>query len=215
MEKQDWFENLLSENGMEMTTKQIAIHKAAIELFSEKGFAATSTKDIAQKASVAEGTIFKLYKTKYELMLGISKLLIDSGLTPLFGRASFSDIVVPNLSLREFLFNIYKNIIIQLRDMLPAFKLFLQEIPYHEETKASLIKRLPTEELKKCFLAFQSKGEIRPDLTAEQMLEIFLCGTLGFFTIHYIMKPDFFTPKPMDKDYDIDYYIDYICRGLK
>src|SRR5690625_6761270 len=44
---------------------------AATELFAEKGFAATSTSEIARKAGVAEGTIFRHYKTKKELLLSI------------------------------------------------------------------------------------------------------------------------------------------------
>lgn len=47
-----------------LTEKQKKIIIAAIESFSEKGYAATSTSEIAKKAGVAEGTIFRHYKTK-------------------------------------------------------------------------------------------------------------------------------------------------------
>lgn len=47
-----------------MTPKQIAILEAAIEIFSDKGYSAAATSEIAQKAGVAEGTIFRYYKTK-------------------------------------------------------------------------------------------------------------------------------------------------------
>lgn len=64
-EKEQWIEELLAvkEDG-QMTPKQISILEAAIEIFSDKGFSAASTSEIAQKAGVAEGTIFRYYKTK-------------------------------------------------------------------------------------------------------------------------------------------------------
>jgi AcrR family transcriptional regulator len=44
-------------------TKQ-AILKAALELFAAKGFYATTTKAISQKAQIAEGTLFNYFETK-------------------------------------------------------------------------------------------------------------------------------------------------------
>ena len=36
----------------------------AVDMFGEKGYASTSTSEIAKRAGVAEGTIFRYYKTK-------------------------------------------------------------------------------------------------------------------------------------------------------
>jgi AcrR family transcriptional regulator len=68
-----WIAEMLRLNNDEdkMTDKQIKIINAAVETFSEKGFAASSTSEIAQKAGVAEGTIFRHYKTKKDLLLSI------------------------------------------------------------------------------------------------------------------------------------------------
>lgn len=46
-----------------------AILKAALELFSQKGFYQATTKEIARKAGVAEGTIFNYFPTKEDLAL--------------------------------------------------------------------------------------------------------------------------------------------------
>ena len=48
-------------------TKQ-KILKETIELISKKGYAATSTREIAEKADVSEATIFKYYKSKDNLL---------------------------------------------------------------------------------------------------------------------------------------------------
>ena len=44
--------------------KEEKILKSAIKIFSEKGFSASTTSEIAKDAGVAEGTIFRYFKTK-------------------------------------------------------------------------------------------------------------------------------------------------------
>ena len=50
-----------------LDTKKPVIMEAAIHLFSEKGIKATTVKDIARKADVAEGTLYRHWKGKKEL----------------------------------------------------------------------------------------------------------------------------------------------------
>ncbi|WP_371933371.1 TetR/AcrR family transcriptional regulator [Halobacillus litoralis] len=61
-----WVETLeqTTEEDRKLTPKQEQILKAAVEIFAEKGYASSSTSEIAAKANVAEGTIFRHYKTK-------------------------------------------------------------------------------------------------------------------------------------------------------
>ena len=53
------------------TDKQKKIIEVAIATFAEKGYSNTPTSEIAKKAGVAEGTIFKHYGTKENLLLSI------------------------------------------------------------------------------------------------------------------------------------------------
>jgi AcrR family transcriptional regulator len=46
-----------------------AILRAALDLFAEKGFYQTTTKAIARKAGIAEGTLFNYFETKEDLAL--------------------------------------------------------------------------------------------------------------------------------------------------
>ncbi|MCZ2126135.1 TetR/AcrR family transcriptional regulator [Levilactobacillus brevis] len=62
----DYFQQDLSQNET-ITPKQRAILQASLDLFAEKGFDQTSTSDIAQRAGVAEGTVYRRYKTKAAL----------------------------------------------------------------------------------------------------------------------------------------------------
>ena len=51
-----------------MSNKRDDIIAAALDLFSEKGYAATSTARIAQEAGVSEGLIFRHFKNKRGLV---------------------------------------------------------------------------------------------------------------------------------------------------
>lgn len=55
------------EKNKEQTQERIL--KAALELFRKKGFYKTTTKEISQKAKIAEGTLFNYFKTKEDLAL--------------------------------------------------------------------------------------------------------------------------------------------------
>lgn len=48
-------------------TKLPAILRAALELFTEKGIHATTTKDIARRAGVSEGALYRHFQSKQEL----------------------------------------------------------------------------------------------------------------------------------------------------
>jgi len=52
------------------------ILNAAVDLFAQKGLAATSAKDIAEKAGVSVGLMYHYYKTKEEMFEAIENLAI-------------------------------------------------------------------------------------------------------------------------------------------
>ena len=69
------------------TKKQEAIVEAAIKLFAEKGYANTSTAEIAKLAEVSEGTIFKHYRTKDTLLLSVMLPFIKENFPSLSPRS--------------------------------------------------------------------------------------------------------------------------------
>lgn len=54
-----------------ITTKKNHILNAAARTFAEKGYHATSIKDVARAAGVADGTIYNHFQNKYALLLGL------------------------------------------------------------------------------------------------------------------------------------------------
>src|SRR6058998_3098014 len=53
---------------------------AALSLFQTKGFDATTTKAIARKAGIAEGTVFNYFKTKEDIALHFFELEVDQAI---------------------------------------------------------------------------------------------------------------------------------------
>src|SRR5215471_11705046 len=53
------------------------IVNAALSLFQEKGFDATTTKAVARRARVAEGTVFNYFATKEDIALYFFELEVD------------------------------------------------------------------------------------------------------------------------------------------
>jgi AcrR family transcriptional regulator len=58
------------------TPRQERILKAALEVFSQKGYAAATVPEIARAAGVATGTIYIYYPSKRELFIAVIKNLI-------------------------------------------------------------------------------------------------------------------------------------------
>jgi len=53
------------------------ILEAALDLFPRQGFHRTSTRQIAQAAGVAEGTIFNYFPTKRDLLVAVMSQIVD------------------------------------------------------------------------------------------------------------------------------------------
>jgi AcrR family transcriptional regulator len=59
---------------------------AALNLFQTKGFEATTTKAIARKAGIAEGTVFNYFRTKEDIALHFFELEVDQAIAAVRGN---------------------------------------------------------------------------------------------------------------------------------
>src|SRR5882724_2568957 len=59
---------------------------AALTLFQTKGFKATTTRAIARKAGIAEGTVFNYFKTKEDIALHFFELEVDQAIAAVRGN---------------------------------------------------------------------------------------------------------------------------------
>lgn len=197
-----------------MSEKQKKIVAAAIEMFAEKGFAATSTSEIAKKAGVAEGTIFRHYKTKKDLLLSIVMPTVVKYIAPFFAK-SFVKEVFDNehASFESFLRNLVHNRYEFAKQHYPTLRIFIQEVFYHEELRDQfkfIFQEHVYEKFVKIIQHFQEKGEVIA-APPEVMMRHVMSSVLGFMVNRFIIAPD----KAWDDEKEIEQTIQFILYGLK
>lgn len=214
-EQQEWLNELLAFREDELTEKQAKIVQAAIEIFSEKGFAATSTSEIAKRAGVAEGTIFRHYKTKKDLLLSIVFPVLSKIVVPFFADKFIKEVFqVEKLhDMEQLLRNLIRNRFEFMKQNVPLIKIVLQEMAYHDEIQENF-KKVFTEKVYPRFVEavrhVRKQGDL-VDFPDETIIRLTMSTILGFLITRFIVMPDF----PWDDEKEIDYTIRFIINGLK
>ncbi|MDQ0219284.1 TetR/AcrR family transcriptional regulator [Peribacillus cavernae] len=212
MSNQDFMMDTFFEDEEGLTEKQKKIILAAIESFSEKGYAATSTSEIAKKAGVAEGTIFRHYKTKKDLLLSM--------ITPMMGKF-IAPFVIKDINkvldhrfehYEDFLRAMIENRIEFLKKNLPLFKIIIQEIPFHPELKAQFKEHIGNkvfERVSEMFKHYQDKGQII-ELPSKSIIRLAASTIFGFLISRYIIFPE----ADWDDEAEMERTIQFIMHGL-
>ena len=77
-------------------TRRRQILEAAFDVFSRKGYGSAKASDIADKASVSVGTIYKYYKDKHALFMAvINEYILSEELRDIFKSAIEKDNHIP------------------------------------------------------------------------------------------------------------------------
>lgn len=213
-EMEQWVAEMLRVNDSEakMTEKQRKIIKAAVETFSEKGFAASSTSEIAQKAGVAEGTIFRHYKTKKDLLLSIVAPMMAKLIAP-FVLKDFNKVLNSTYpKYEDFLRAVIKNRMEFARHNLPIIKIMLHELPFQSELQAQFKEHIAQKvfiRLQEVVEHFQNEGQIVA-LPSHVVVRISVSVLIGFVFARFFLLPE----ADWNEEQEIEYSIDFIMHGL-
>ncbi|WP_245183627.1 TetR/AcrR family transcriptional regulator [Lentibacillus salicampi] len=196
-----------------MTPKQIEILKAAIELISEKGYYNTSTSEIAERAGVAEGTIFRHYRTKKDLLIKIVKPVITDFSASFFAEQFVHQVFREKYGhFEDLLYAFIKNRFEFAQSNVPLIKILLQELAFHPEIQTAY-KRAFSEKvypaLNQAIDFYKQKGELR-DLPNETIIRMVVPSVLGFMMTRFILKPD----QNWDDEAEIKQTITVIMGGV-
>lgn len=146
LENKELLEKLLSNEGFseeEMTKRQWQILEAAVKVFSAKGFDGSRTSEIAKEADVAEGTIFRYYKTKKDLLMGLLIPLITKFFRPMI--LDSAERIIKNEEdkpVEEVLNNLLIDRFYLIDKNLPLIKTIFMEAAYQPELLETLQKDL-------------------------------------------------------------------------
>jgi len=213
--KEQWLEDLIrltEEDTEKKTEKQIKILEAATEIFAEKGYAATSTSEIAQKAGVAEGTIFRHYKTKKDLLLSIAGPIVIKLVAPFLLRDFAKMIDMPYERAEDFFRALAKDRFKFVRENMRIIKILIQEVPFQPELLEqvkSLASEIVFQRIKRVVLHFQEKGQL-VEAPPWRIVRTGASVMIGMILVHVLLVPDF----PIDEDEEIEHTVDLLMYGI-
>lgn len=203
-------ELFIQEDGL--TEKQKNILAAATEAFAEKGFAATSTSEIAKKAGVAEGTIFRHYKTKKDLLLSIVSPMMVKLMAPIIMKDLNKVLDHRYEKFEDFLRAMLENRAKFLQENLPIIRILIQEIPFHAELKEQFIEHIGIRVLtrfKEIIEYYQAKEQII-DLPSETVIRLTASTAIGLFATKYVIAPE----DGWDECVEVERTIQFLMSGL-
>lgn len=212
---EQWIEELFKDTDTigKMTEKQQRIVEAAIEIFAEKGYAAASTSEIAQKAGVAEGTIFRHYKTKKDLLLSIVAPVMTRLIGPLILRDFAKMLDQPYDTYEDFLRALFRNRYIFAKDNMSIIKIFLQEVPFHDELKENLktiFEDIIITRFCRIVDGYKGKGQLSNDLPTPAIIRFTITSMLGLLMTLVLVIPE----KGLDENEELEHTICMIMRGI-
>ena len=183
-----------------------AIEDAAIELFMEQGYHATSMRQIAKRANLALGGIYNHFKSKEEIF---EALVVDKHpykkVLPLIQEAE-------GATMEEFLGNAARVVITELTSQPYYIKVMLIEITeFNGEHGAALIKEIAPNILPVFEKIVKTRKELR--VTHPAILMRSFIGMVLSYMITEIMIANSILNKVMPKN-TLDAYVDIFMHGI-
>jgi len=204
-------ENLPEE---EISKRQWDILDAATKIFAQKGYEGGRTSDIAKEANISEGTIFRYFKTKKDLLVGLLMPLIIKFFRPLMFK-SMEKIMdnENNDSINVVLKNIMMDRITLIKKNAPLVKTVMVESIYHPELLDPLQKEIAPKLIPivdSFFKANIEKGNLR-DIDPRLMTRSLISLVAGFSILSNSF-PEVFTSEGDEKE--IEKIVDILINGI-
>ncbi len=189
--------------------KEVRIINAAIQIFSEKGFESTKTKEIAEKAGIAEGTIFRYFPSKgailekmVPLMIKVIQPKLEKPIRDILEEKKDSTVdEILSVILLDRLSIMHKNRLF--------FKSVLPEVVHRpkllKQLNDSLVPAIKMY-VSQLLVAAQRRGEISNDMTAD-----ILFNQLFGFIISYSL----FTGSMDNAQNDVRMFLNFAMKGWK
>lgn len=191
------------------------ILEVALKLFSEQGYSGTATSQIATEADVSEGTIFKYFPKKIDLLKQVLYRFLDKYsaqivLKPLEEIYELHKQEPPEVLLKA----IVKDRIAMFEKMDVFLKVLLTEMQYHPELKDLFVEKVLTGALaygEKTVAHFQTIGYFR-DLPPALPIRSFI-GAVGMMVLQRKLAPELGSSQ-MSLDEEIDQVINIFLYGV-
>lgn len=189
------------------------IDAAAIEVIAERGFAAATTAEIAARAEVAEGTIFRHYPTKKALLIGVLGPLARKIIAPMASRSLRRVLGSEHASLQAFLEAVFDDRQNLLRSGPRILKVFLQEASLHPEVRElalTVFEENIAEPFREALDGMKTQGWIDAQLDTGTVLRL-ITSTFGTY---FVMRGLLFPDGEWDDGRERAQMVTFLARGL-
>lgn len=200
---------------LKIPEKEKKILEAAITIISEKGFSAATTSEIAHRAGVAEGTIFRYFKTKKDILRGIlihvinllGEQLVLEGVKKILLNSKQKD-------LRSILKVFLQDRIALIDSLFPMIRILLTEAMFHEDIRDALYENVISKALD-IFNIFYEQMVERGLMKKALDPVVAIRSIIGNIVFLFIYRK-FFNEKTQldDLDQEMDRVIDVIMFGI-
>ena len=200
---------------LNLPEKEQKILEAAIDVFSERGFSGATTSEIAKRAGIAEGTIFRYFKTKKDILRGILIQMLNMAGEPIIIEGVRKILLnTENKDLREVLKAFICDRLEVLESVFPMIKVIITEALYHDDIREAFFQNI----ISKVFEVFTlfhrqmlERGLIRENINALTMTRGII-GNVILLVFYRQLFADKFNRQDMDKE--LDAVIDIIMYGI-
>ena len=194
-----------------LTAKKRRIIEAALVCFAEQGFDAASTAEIAQRAGVAEATIFRHFNTKKELLVRLVKPIAGRVLIP----AALDELAAVQAKaggdFRKLATAVMRSRLAFADRYAPLVRIVVQELPLQPELRQLLFSESLAEGLAALVKAMEDLkggGQMRSDVPPTRMIRWFGSLIAGYYLVRSL-APD----QTFDDEEEIEATVDFMIRG--
>jgi AcrR family transcriptional regulator len=215
----DWIQQIAEQYDVDLektpeTEKQKKILESAIHVFAEKGYSGASTSEIAERAGVAEATIFKHYRTKKGLLLSLVIPAIARIASPMIVRPVL-EILKQDLPLEQLLQEIVRERVQFIEAHWKKIKIIIVESIFHPELReafqqhvAKQIFAIASENIDQ----LKKQGKVRQDLPNHVILRSIASMVMGYLFARN-MAPEVLAP--LSEEEEVAMIAKVLVQGLK
>lgn len=205
---------------IELTAKQERVLESAIDLFAEKGFERSSTLEIAERAGVAEGTIFKRFSTKKDLLIAVGIYIAGKIGLPRQAREVTGILTQDHERAEDLLRALVRNRIAFASKNRRMLRVLVQELPFHPQ-----LQKLAAETVGQVLLPaavevigrFQASGQLRKDLPPLTITRMIAGQFLSYVLVRFLVPrgPEAEAAAAASEEKEVEQMIDFLMRGLR
>ncbi|TGD19851.1 TetR/AcrR family transcriptional regulator [Levilactobacillus suantsaiihabitans] len=204
----DEFPEVIQANP-DLTQKQKDVLITSIRLFAEQGYANTSTRQIAAAAHQSEGTMFKHFKSKANILRAALEPIIHEIIPDVEAEFKRETLNHPAANLHDFLDFFVRNRMAFAANNQDAIKVFFSELLYNETLRTQFIETARNELIaafKDTILTLQ-KNHIIIDWPFNEIFRYMIAVVVGYVLDRYVLFPD--------RDWDDDVEATYLVAELE